>query len=135
MEECSLRVKKRSEFEVSEIRRCAIIFGGSGFIGLHLAEELESCDYEVVIADLIPPNSGVFKFLSCDVRNPIDIKLDSPPDIVFNLAAVHRTPGHSPAEYYETNVKGALNVTRWATENCVKKILFTKIQLLVRNLS
>jgi nucleoside-diphosphate-sugar epimerase len=118
-------VKKRSEFEVSEIRRCAIIFGGSGFIGLHLAEELESCDYEVVIADLIPPNSGVFKFLSCDVRNPIDIKLDSPPDIVFNLAAVHRTPGHSPAEYYETNVKGALNVTRWATENCVKKILFT----------
>ena len=105
--------------------KSAIIFGGSGFIGTHLAEELESQGCAVTIADLVPPNRKNLTFIPCDVRNEINLKLDSSPEIVFNLAAVHRTPGHAPAEYYETNIKGAENVTRWATNNSIKKIVFT----------
>lgn len=105
--------------------KSAIIFGGSGFIGTHLAEELESQGFAVTIADLVPPLRNNLTFIPCDVRNEINLKLDSSPEIVFNLAAVHRTPGHAPAEYYETNIKGAENVTRWATDNAIKKIVFT----------
>ena len=105
--------------------KSAIIFGGSGFIGTHLAEELESHGYAVTLADLVPPKRSNFTFIPCDVRNEINLKLDSSPEIIFNLAAVHRTPGHAPAEYYETNIKGAENVTRWATDNSIRKIVFT----------
>ena len=105
--------------------KSAIIFGGSGFIGTHLAEELESHGYAVTIADLVPPKRSNLTFIPCDVRNEINLKLDSSPEIIFNLAAVHRTPGHAPAEYYETNIKGAENVTRWATDNSIGKIVFT----------
>ena len=33
----------------------AIIFGGSGFIGTHLAYELNNQGYSVIIADLVAP--------------------------------------------------------------------------------
>lgn len=105
--------------------KSAIIFGGSGFIGTHLAEELESLGFAITIADLVPPKRKNSTFIPCDVRNEINLKLDSSPQIIFNLAAVHRTPGHAPAEYYETNIKGAENVTRWATDNSIRKIVFT----------
>lgn len=105
--------------------RSAIIFGGSGFIGTHLTEELESQGFAVTIADLVPPNRKTLTFLLCDVRNEVNLNLNSRPEIVFNLAAVHRTPGHAAAEYYETNVNGAENITRWATDNAIKKVIFT----------
>ena len=105
--------------------KVAIIFGGSGFIGSHLAEDLKSQSYSVVIADLAKPFGNSFQFLQCDVRKRIEIKLAQTPNLIFNLAAVHRTPGHSPGEYYETNIQGADNVTNWASENGIKKIIFT----------
>ena len=103
----------------------AIIFGGSGFIGTHLAEDLKSQGYSVVIADLVEPFGNSFQFFQCDVRKRIEIKMAHTPSLIFNLAAVHRTPGHTPGEYYETNVKGADNVTNWASENGIKKMIFT----------
>jgi len=86
---------------------------------------LKSRGYSVVIADLVEPDGNSFQYFECDVRNPIDIKLTQIPSLIFNLAAVHRTPGHAPSEYYETNLKGAENVTRWASEIGIKKIIFT----------
>lgn len=44
-------------------------------------------------------------FVYCDVRKPIDNLPFTPTseDIVFNFAAVHRTPGHPDHAYFETN--------------------------------
>jgi len=113
------------KLEKSNTKRCAIIFGGSGFIGTHLAEELEYKNFEVIVADLVPPERKDLKFITCDVRENISLEIASKPEIVFNLAAIHRTPGHKPSEYYETNVKGAKNVTRWAADNSINRIVFT----------
>src|SRR5256885_10959409 len=44
---------------------------------------------------------------------------------VFNLAAVHRTPGHPDHEYYDTNVAGALNVTAWCESQEIDSLAFT----------
>ena len=34
--------------------------------------------------------------------------------MIFNFAAVHRTPGHEDHEYFETNIRGAENVVTFA---------------------
>lgn len=118
-----------------------IIFGGSGFIGTHLIHLLkEECvkpDDKIFDLDIVMPgeegivpgivekNNGV-EYIRLDVRK--EIVFDFTPtenDIIFNLAAVHRTPGHPDHEYFETNIRGAENVTAFAKKHGIKKILFT----------
>lgn len=117
-----------------------IIFGGSGFIGTHLIHLLNCIKKEkdmIYCLDLVMPgeegvvpgivekNEGVI-YIRCDVRNKIDFAFSATyDDIIFNLAAVHRTPGHEPHEYFETNILGAENVTAFAEEKGINKLLFT----------
>ena len=115
------------------------IFGGSGFIGTHLIHLLKEThpDSNIYCFDIVMPgeegvvpgiverNEGVV-YERVDVRKRIDCNVvTSPEDVVFNLAAVHRTPGHEDIEYFETNIKGAENVTEWAERTGIKRILFT----------
>ena len=106
----------------------AVIFGGSGFIGQHLVESLVSKGISVTVADLTQPRSKneLIDFQRVDVRNRIELEKSVPPNsVVYNLAAVHRTPGHPEHEYYETNVLGALNITAWAAATQIESICFT----------
>lgn len=107
-----------------------IIFGGSGFIGSHLVRELKQRGItDITIADIEEPRrSDMFdgtRFVRCDVREPIPADIISGPAIVVNLAAVHRTPGHPDHEYFETNVKGAANITRFCEETGSTTLWFT----------
>lgn len=107
----------------------ALIFGGAGFIGGHLARRLVELGYtDVVSADIVEPGRPVdgVRYLTHDVREPIPPDLlPEPPDEVYNLAAVHRTPGHPDHEYFDTNVNGARNVCAYCREAGVKRLLFT----------
>jgi nucleoside-diphosphate-sugar epimerase len=108
----------------------AIVFGGAGFIGTHLAERLvASKRYDrVVSVDISEPRSKMngLEYLKYDVREPIDAQISNgmPADI-FNLAAVHTTPGHTDGEYYHTNVLGAVNVCKFSNDVGCKKVVFT----------
>ena len=118
-----------------------IIFGGSGFIGTHLihllkAECIKDGDKiydldivmpgeEGVVPGIVEKNEGV-EYIRLDVRKTIDFEFKpTPQDIIFNLAAVHRTPGHQDHEYFETNIRGAEHVVAFAEKYGIKKILFT----------
>lgn len=118
-----------------------IIFGGSGFIGTHLIHllknEVVTDKDKIYVLDIVMPgeegvvpgivekNEGV-EYVRLDVRNPIDFEFKpTNDDIIFNLAAVHRTPGHEDYEYFETNIRGAENVTAFAEKYGISKILFT----------
>lgn len=122
-----------------------IITGGSGFIGTHLAnliKEHVSHECGIYNLDIAKPGQLPLKdykpalkegqqhaatFVECDVRKPI-IYLPFTPteeDIIFNLAAVHRTPGHPDHEYFETNIRGAENVCAFAEQYGIRKIVFT----------
>jgi nucleoside-diphosphate-sugar epimerase len=110
-----------------------IIFGGSGFIGTHLIhllkDEVVKSEDKIYDLDIVMPGEeGVVPGIveKNDVIKPIDFKFEpTENDVIFNLAAVHRTPGHPDNEYFETNIYGAENVTAFAEKYGIKKILFT----------
>jgi len=119
--------------------KSAVIFGGTGFIGTHLSQFLlEDPAVQVVLADLSPPRnerytvalqnalaSGRARYLNCDVRQPLPLYALPDADVIFNLAAVHREPGHRAAEYYETNLQGAEHVCAYAAATGCTRIVFT----------
>lgn len=123
-----------------------IITGGTGFIGTHLTNLLNELhpDAKVWNLDIVKPGTAnpVVKnykpavrdgevlgstYIECDIRKPIG-KLPftpTPEDVIFNFAAVHRTPGHEDIEYFETNIRGAENVCEFAEKYGIKNVVFT----------
>jgi nucleoside-diphosphate-sugar epimerase len=113
----------------NEAKAPAVIFGGAGFIGRHLAHALVARGHRrVVLCDIDAPRwrmSEEMVFLSRDVRRPLEVDgLDASP-LVFNLAAVHRTPGHEDHEYHVTNERGAENVVAFCERHDVGELWFT----------
>lgn len=105
-----------------------VVTGGSGFIGSHLLELLISRGVENVVSiDKVAPDHVVegVDYRLADVLNLEALSLKSSVDTIFHLAAVHTTPGHDPWEYYNTNVSGAIQVARFASQRNVKSIIFT----------
>ena len=123
-----------------------IITGGTGFIGTHLTNLIlaKHPDIKVWNLDIVAPGTPnpVVKnykpavregkklgstFVECDVRKPIGELpfTPSPDDVIFNFAAVHRTPGHEDREYFETNIRGAENVCAFAEKYGIKNMVFT----------
>lgn len=115
--------------------KTAVIFGGTGFIGSHLAKHIiaEKLYDRVLLADIKPirsdfnfDNDGV-EFVYLDVRKPID-EWSLPYEnieLIANFAAIHREPGHEAHEYFETNIPGAQNVCDWAEKVGCLQIIFT----------
>lgn len=123
-----------------------IITGGTGFIGTHLTNLIKEQHSETKIwnLDIVKPGTPLptvkhyksplregeqlqSEFVWCDVRKPIENLpfTPTPDDVIFNFAAVHRTPGHSDYAYFETNIRGAENVCAFAKKWGIKKIVFT----------
>jgi len=98
----------------------AVVVGAGGFIGSHLCESLAK--------------DGIKEISKIDIKStpPIDIRKSFDIDgnfgentVIFNLAAIHRTPGHPDKEYFETNMLGAKNVCDFAAKHGIKTIVFT----------
>lgn len=109
--------------------RRAVVFGGAGFIGFHLMRELAARgDFEAIVsADIAAPTWRVdgVAYETCDVRQAIPDALCPGATDIYNLAAVHQTPGHPYHAYYETNVFGALNICEFARRTQAPRITFT----------
>lgn len=112
----------------------AVIFGGSGYIGKHLAtyliennmaEKIYVCDIEPLHDDFLNKSDKII-YRKSDVRKEIPLDLvEGRIDWIFNFAAIHREPGHEHWEYFDTNLPGARNVCSFADEIDCKKIFFT----------
>ena len=102
--------------------RKVIIFGSSGFIGSHVKRFLTSQKIKFIGFDIEPEGGDQF----VDVREKINLGGEfNSEDLIINLAAVHKTPGHTDPEYFKTNLLGAINICDFAREKGIKSIVFT----------
>lgn len=118
----------------------AVVFGGTGFIGVSFAYYLleRGVVRKVYLYDreLVDSKTSAFRrkmvaadsrleVIDGDVRKPIDWTPRESVELIANFAAVHREPGHDDFEYYQTNLLGAENVCAWAETVGCERIIFT----------
>lgn len=105
-----------------------VVFGASGFIGTHFLRNLaKEGHYKLIGVDLVPPQWPVpsVEYVIGDVRDLSAFNVQDDVHLIANFAAVHKTPGHPTQAYYETNVLGALEVSKFARQKKVRHIIFT----------
>lgn len=121
--------------------KTVVLFGGTGFIGTHLTQHFlkNKLAETIYLVDFNAPRnfeytqalqaglkSGKVIFVAHDIRKPVPAGLlPERADTAFNLAAIHREPGHRPQEYFETNLLGAENVCSWASDVGCGTVVFT----------
>lgn len=120
-----------------EIMTKALITGGAGFIGSHLAERLVDEGHEVVALDNLASgrlenlsalsHNPNFQFVEADIR---DIDAIRPAfenvDWVFHLAGMADiVPSiEQPVEYFDVNAQGTLNVLECARKAGVSRFVY-----------
>lgn len=118
-------------------KKTAIVTGGAGFIGSHLAEELASHDYRVIILDDLSTGKmaniapiltqGDVQFVPGSITAlSLLNKLFQSIDYVFHLAAITSVPRsiENPLASHDVNITGTLNVLTAAKDNKVKKLIY-----------
>lgn len=126
---------------LNAITNYAVIFGGNGFIGSFLCQFLlDNCIVDSIIvidiqtisekksklrSNIMQRYHKNISYMFGDVRSAIDIPFDGVIKYVFNLAAIHREPGHNNVEYFQTNILGAENVCNFADKVGCQNLIFT----------
>ncbi|MDQ3021123.1 MAG: NAD-dependent epimerase/dehydratase family protein [Bacteroidota bacterium] len=111
-----------------------LVFGGGGFIGSHLCDELLSKDYEVTIFDKINFSKknithliNKIKIIEGDFNNEIDLSGSLKDiDYVFHLVSstLPATSNENPVYDAETNLISSLKLFKECSEIKIKKIIF-----------
>lgn len=115
----------------------AVVTGGAGFIGSHIADELAVRGYQVVILDDLSTgnkeniaslvNQNNAEFIECSISDLSLLKeLFWGVDYVFHLAAIPSVPlsVKNPQASHEANITGTLNVLLAARDTGVKKVIY-----------
>ena len=120
--------------------KCAVIFGGNGFIGsafaLFLSKHSKFTNIYLVDSESIDfkssrwraealKNDPRIREIVADVRDEIILSITEPISLIANFAAIHREPGHEDLEYFQTNLLGAENVCKFAECVGCEAIIFT----------
>jgi UDP-glucose 4-epimerase len=120
----------------SNMSRRALITGGAGFIGAHLAFRLAKLGWEVVVADNLAAGSEAnFRYLGVspalalvDVScaKAVDTLAERPFDWVFHLAAQASVAKSSddPLQDFDVNVRGSVNILELARRIKCQKMVF-----------
>jgi UDP-glucose-4-epimerase GalE len=119
--------------------RKALVTGGSGYLGSHLAKALKQAGYHTVCFDIKTPQNDLY----WDVYSPGDIRsyqdlnrvfVNWTPDIVFHLAGrieVGESVLH-PEEFWDVNVGGTCNLLNTMRKFDVSNIVYSSTAGLYR---
>jgi UDP-glucose-4-epimerase GalE len=119
--------------------RKALVTGGSGYLGSHLAKALKQAGYYTVCFDIKTPQNDLY----WDVYHPGDIRsyqdlnrvfVNWTPDIVFHLAGRIEV-GESvlnPEEFWDVNVGGTCNLLNTMRKFDVSNIVYSSTAGLYR---
>jgi len=103
-----------------------LITGGSGFIGKHLSALLHKRGHATRILDLEPPKDPPSDYFKGDIRSPDSLSgAFEGMDAVVHLAALISVEDsfRRPAEYFNTNVTGTINVMRACAGKGVRRFV------------
>ena len=104
------------------------VFGGTGFIGSYVVEELLKRNYEVIAADIkktkyIPDEI----FAQCDILDPLRVEeIVSQVDIVYNLAGFANLDDAvaNPVETIKLNVMGNLHILDASRKQKIERFVY-----------
>ncbi|MEO1703274.1 MAG: NAD(P)-dependent oxidoreductase [Pseudomonadota bacterium] len=112
-----------------------VIFGGDGFVGRYLAQDLVERGHDVLVADVRKsplPHYAKAKHVHCDVTNSasvagVDVEAQ---DMVYNLSAMMLSPIQTRINrypfFYPVNTFGAANImARAAASGASKMVQYT----------
>ena len=107
----------------------SVVFGGSGFLGSHIADSLSEAGHEVTIFDLIEsPYLRDDQRMVTGTLQDSDLLLNvlSGADYVFHFAGVADIgyARENPKDTYFHNVMGTLNLLEASKKNQIKRFLF-----------
>ena len=105
-----------------------IIFGGSGFIGSHVAEVLSKLGHDVTIADLkrLSTLPNKIKFVKADIKNEKKVlKIVKNKDVVYNFAAIAdiQESYNDPIKTFKINIMGSAHILKSCILAKVKKYM------------
>ena len=114
----------------------SIVTGGAGFVGSNLVDQLVKLDHQVIVLDNLSTGKlsnlnqvkKKIKFVNIDIANneeSINKYFDNV-DWVFHLAGLADIIPSitNPNSYFQSNVKGTLNVLEASKKNNVKKLIY-----------
>ena len=107
-----------------------VVFGGSGFLGSYVTDELTRRGYKVVIADRVPSQylQETQEFIQVDIMDTEMLQyIVSDADIVYNFIAVANLDDaiEMPLQTIQVNVLGNLNILDACREsNTVKRFVY-----------
>lgn len=105
-----------------------VVFGGNGFIGSYLIEELIERDYTVISADLNPSKYvDETLFVSCDIMDTNAVEaLVKGANIVYNFAGMANLDMaiEEPVKAIELNVLGNMNILEACKKYNVERFIY-----------
>lgn len=115
--------------KISNGAKKAIVFGGSGFLGSHTADQLTEAGYQVTIFDIreSPYLQKGQKFIKGDILNKKQVeRAVSGNDIVYNFAGIANLDeaADKPIQTITTNVLGNTNILEVCQKNKIKRYIF-----------
>jgi UDP-glucose 4-epimerase len=106
-----------------------VVFGGSGFLGSYVVDELTKRGYDVIIGDLFSSKflkeNQEFKQVNILNRNDVENILKDV-DIVYNFAAIANLDNavHDPVKTMQINVMGNLNILEACRKNNIERFVY-----------
>jgi UDP-glucose 4-epimerase len=93
----------------------ATVFGGSGFLGSHVADALSDAGYEVTVADIVEPQHlrSDQRFATCDITEADAVtRVAEGSDVVYHFAGLADIAECSrrPRDTVTVNILGTVNV-------------------------
>ena len=114
----------------------SLITGGAGFIGSNLAEKLIKNNHDVIIVDNLATGQlknlkkikNKIKFINIDINSQKKSfkRLFKNIDYVFHLAGLADIVPSitNPEQYFNSNVRGTLNILQLSRTNKIKKFIY-----------
>lgn len=106
-----------------------LVFGGLGFLGSYLVEELQKRNYLVTISDIKESNGGNFQYISCDISSKEEIEAvfqKDQYDIVYNLAGFANLDdaADNPIKTMELNVLANMYIVEACLKYKIQKFVY-----------